>query len=337
MRDYAKVAPSFWTRGSGKRLRGDPEAQVLALYVVTCPSANMIGVYYVPLVSIAHETGLGLDKTRSALARLAAADFAHYDEDAELVYVPNMASYQIGDEMKPGDKRRGGVLGELDKLGSHRFVAMFRQRYGRAYALSTRSESSPLQGPSEIVSSTSDDTSEASSGSPLEGPSDEATSPFGPETRSSGRAGEEQEKKINHTPIAGEWRIVAPGCEMPDVARVDFDALTLTAASKLEAEREWEKFVDHCLGLETPKTSFPSNSQLLAWWRKWIRKGLEFERRDRVADASKAARASRTPSPRGPAKQPGGSARWFEPDLPDVEAIKREREQGIDFKPEDLP
>jgi len=136
MRDYAKVSPQFWTRGSGKRLRGDADAQVLALYLVTCPNANMVGVYYVPFVSIAHETGLGEKRTRSALKRLSEADFAHYDEDAELAWVPNMAGYQIGDELKEGDKRRGGpIRAEVEKIGKHPFVIAFWQRYGEGYGL----------------------------------------------------------------------------------------------------------------------------------------------------------------------------------------------------------
>jgi hypothetical protein len=135
VREYAKVSPLFWTRGSGKRLRGDADAQVLALYLVTSPAANMIGVYYVPLVSICHETGLTEKRASLALAHLEAARFAFYDHDAELVWVPNMASYQIGDTMKSGDKRRGAVLAELDKLGDHPFVLRFAERYGLAYCL----------------------------------------------------------------------------------------------------------------------------------------------------------------------------------------------------------
>ena len=32
MRDYSKVSPQFWTRGSGKKLRGNADAQVLARF-----------------------------------------------------------------------------------------------------------------------------------------------------------------------------------------------------------------------------------------------------------------------------------------------------------------
>ena len=38
------VSPLFWTGDPGKALRGDPDAQRLALYLLTCPNANMIGI-----------------------------------------------------------------------------------------------------------------------------------------------------------------------------------------------------------------------------------------------------------------------------------------------------
>ena len=153
MRDYAKVSPQFWTKGSGKRLRGDPDAQVLALYLVTCPSANMIGIYYVPFVAIAHETGLGEKRAKAAMARLTVAGFADYDDDAELAWVPNMAAYQIGEAISGGDKRHKGVTGELGKYTGHRFAERFLETYGTAYgivpAASKRAASgSPFQGAS---------------------------------------------------------------------------------------------------------------------------------------------------------------------------------------------
>ncbi len=135
MKDYAKVSPQFWTRGSGKRLRGDPDAQVLAMYLVTCPFANMIGIYYAPFVAIAHETGLGPKQTALAMSRLESAGFATYDHEAEVVWVPNMASYQLGEEMSLRDNRHRGVLAEIQRVSGHRFVDLFLERYGTAYNL----------------------------------------------------------------------------------------------------------------------------------------------------------------------------------------------------------
>lgn len=187
MRDYAKVSPLFWTRGSGKRLRGDADGQVLALYLVTCPAANMIGIYYVPLVAIAHETGLGIERATQATSRLATAGFAFYDDEHELAWVPNMASYQIGDELKVGDKRRGGpIRAELDKIGRHPYVRAFWNRYGEAYGLGV----CPL------------DHTSTPEPSPLQGP------PKG-DALHSGRAGEEQEKSRSIGASAGAPAVAA--------------------------------------------------------------------------------------------------------------------------------
>lgn len=50
MRDYGSVSPQFWIGKTGKALRGKPEAQLLALYLMTCPHANMIGVFHCPVM-----------------------------------------------------------------------------------------------------------------------------------------------------------------------------------------------------------------------------------------------------------------------------------------------
>lgn len=136
MRDYARVAPAFWTKGSGKALRGNPDAQLVALYLVTCPWSNMIGLYYLPLATAAHETGLKLETLRKALRSIETARFAYYDEISEFAWVPNGATYQIGEFLASGDKRQKGVLRELYQFRSHRFAAMFFDRYAEPYGLS---------------------------------------------------------------------------------------------------------------------------------------------------------------------------------------------------------
>jgi hypothetical protein len=135
MRDYGKLSPFFWTRGSGKRLRGDVEAQVVAAYISTAPTANLVGLYYLPIAVIAHETGMAAKRVAAALTRIEAAGYAKYDHEAELVWVPNTAKFEIGPTMKEGDKRRGKLLQELAKAGDHPFVREFWMVYGEAYAL----------------------------------------------------------------------------------------------------------------------------------------------------------------------------------------------------------
>jgi hypothetical protein len=67
MRDFGKVNPQFWIGSTGKRLRGNPEAQLVALYLMTCPHANMIGVFHCPILYISHETGLPLEGASKGL------------------------------------------------------------------------------------------------------------------------------------------------------------------------------------------------------------------------------------------------------------------------------
>ncbi|ASF48096.1 hypothetical protein [Methylovulum psychrotolerans] len=61
MRDYGKVSPKFWTGRTGKAIKAEGmEAVLVAMYLMTSPHADMLGVYYLPTVYIAHDTGLPL-------------------------------------------------------------------------------------------------------------------------------------------------------------------------------------------------------------------------------------------------------------------------------------
>ncbi|MCR2581744.1 replication protein, partial [Salmonella enterica] len=85
------------------------EAQIVAMYLLTSPHANMLGLYYCPTMFIAHETGLGLEGASKGLQRAIEAGFCEYDEASEVVWVIEMASYQIGEALKPNDLRVKGV------------------------------------------------------------------------------------------------------------------------------------------------------------------------------------------------------------------------------------
>src|SRR5437667_491378 len=62
MRGYAKISPQFWIGDTGRKLRdAGQEAMLVGLYLLSNPHANMLGLYYLPKLFIAHETGLGLE------------------------------------------------------------------------------------------------------------------------------------------------------------------------------------------------------------------------------------------------------------------------------------
>lgn len=135
MRTYGSIAPTFWTRGSGKKLRGKPFAQVLALYFMTGSATNMIGLYYVPRTTILHDTGIPEAELDAALAAVAEVGIAHYDPENELAYLPEGARYQIGEVLKPGDTKRKPILATLKLHGSHPFALQWIARYYDAYSL----------------------------------------------------------------------------------------------------------------------------------------------------------------------------------------------------------
>ena len=114
MRDYSKVSPLFWTGSTGKELRKNPEALIVAMYLMTNPHANMLGLYYIPIIYIAHETGLGIEGASKGLEWGKRAGFCDYDPISEMVWVYEMARFQIEDELKSADKRCLGVQNEYN-------------------------------------------------------------------------------------------------------------------------------------------------------------------------------------------------------------------------------
>jgi hypothetical protein len=144
MRDHATIKPTFWTRGTGKMLRGHPEAQLVALYLMTCASSSMVGIYHVGLPTIAHETGLTLEACTKGLGRCIEVGFVEFDEAEDLVWVPFLARHQVGESMKAGDRRKLGVIRALKPFHKHRFYALFLALYGESYGLEVGSDLVPL-------------------------------------------------------------------------------------------------------------------------------------------------------------------------------------------------
>jgi hypothetical protein len=152
VRDYAVVKPRFWTGRTGRALRTDRSAQVLALYLMTSPHANLIGLYYLPLPTIAYETGLSEQEIAEALNVLAAADFAFYDAGEEMILVLNLAREQVGEVLTEGDKRRRAVLREVESVRRSRLLPQFLAQYAQSYRLEApsmplpRGELAPTKG-----------------------------------------------------------------------------------------------------------------------------------------------------------------------------------------------
>jgi hypothetical protein len=135
MRDYSKVSGQFWTGKTGRLLRGDMQAQIVALYLMTSPHANMIGVFLCPLVYIAHETGSPLEGASKGLQRLCEAGFCSYDDDSETVWVHEMARFQLGDDLKASDNRVKDIQKQYAALPESLMKQHFFEKYQHCFHL----------------------------------------------------------------------------------------------------------------------------------------------------------------------------------------------------------
>ncbi len=137
MRDYAIVSPRFWTGATGRALRklGHTE-QLVALYLITCPSSNMIGMYYLPIASFCHEIGCSRQGALKALRRVCETGFSEYDAASETILVFEMASWQLGDKLKKEDNRWKSVIKELSAHCKSSITTKFCERYGSDFNLS---------------------------------------------------------------------------------------------------------------------------------------------------------------------------------------------------------
>lgn len=158
MRDYGKIAPAFWIGSTGRSLRGDPAAQLVAAYLLTAPGSNMIGFYYVPIATIANDTGLSVEGASKALQRVSEGGFCSYDPSSEWVWVHEMARFQVDVSLAPTDNRVKGIAKDFNGLPESPMKQGFYARYRGAFHLpewhpSRSCEASPFEAPLETLRS----------------------------------------------------------------------------------------------------------------------------------------------------------------------------------------
>lgn len=136
MRDYGKVAPQFWTGTTGKALkqRGS-DAVIVALYLMTSPHANMIGVYHCPVGYIVIDTGLTLEGASKGLGSAIEVGFCTFDAASDYVFVHEFAAYQIGEALEANDNRCKGIRNEMAKLPAGLCRRGFFEKYRLTFHL----------------------------------------------------------------------------------------------------------------------------------------------------------------------------------------------------------
>lgn len=106
----------FWR---DKRIRGLTEdGRTLALYALTCSDRSSEGFY--ALAAAIGRFDLQWDQERWAAAwrELAAADFAEYDDDAEVVFIVRALKHHPPKGSNRTDGRRGQIPGAVSKVAA---------------------------------------------------------------------------------------------------------------------------------------------------------------------------------------------------------------------------
>lgn len=152
MRDFAKVSPQFWISASGKQRRQmGLSTQLVAIYLLTNPHSNMLGIYYLPLAFIAHEIGLTSEEVDEALNNLIQLNFCTYDSNTEYVWVHDMAFEQLSPSLKLSDHRVKNIKDLVNSLPELPFLNLFIGKYGTAYHIFN--SDSTLEDPSRSLRS----------------------------------------------------------------------------------------------------------------------------------------------------------------------------------------
>ncbi|MDH1293828.1 hypothetical protein N5C43_21545 [Comamonas terrigena] len=143
MRDFVKVSPTFWTGPTGRSLRkAGQDAQLTALYLMTCPHSNYLGLYILPVNYIVADTGLSLESVHHALKAIEHSGFARYDEATETIWLIEGAKWQLGElsagsDGKKADNRIAMVRKNFAALPSDcPFLGDFSEKYEKALKLS---------------------------------------------------------------------------------------------------------------------------------------------------------------------------------------------------------
>ncbi len=140
MRNFTMISPSFWTGRTGRDLRSaGNKAQLVALYLLSCPHANYIGMYRLPVAYIASDLNMNASDVVQTLKCIEQTGFARYDEATETAWIVEGARYQIGDDIKVADKRIKMIQREFESLPSDcAFLDAFFEKYAKSLKLSYR-------------------------------------------------------------------------------------------------------------------------------------------------------------------------------------------------------
>lgn len=129
------IDDKFWTGVTGVQIRDcGKDAQLLALHLLTCPSANSLGLYNFTVEQAARLTSLTDIEVKAALDMLIGVGFCAYNNDSGMIFVRNMAAYQNGTSIKYNDNKIVNINAQIKALPANEpLVKKFIKIYQRIF------------------------------------------------------------------------------------------------------------------------------------------------------------------------------------------------------------
>lgn len=119
---YRTTECAIWTDPKVRAL--SPYGRYLFWYLITSPHSHVSGIYYLPILFMAHETGLPVRQLHTLLDTLSTLGLAHWDRVSEVVWVVKMFDHQ-----GRGAKNNKAAAKQLASLHKCKLVKDFLEFY----------------------------------------------------------------------------------------------------------------------------------------------------------------------------------------------------------------
>ncbi len=295
---YRRVRTRIWTGRTGHHLRSiaasHPWVPIweVAFYLITGPTSNAIGLYYLPVSHIVEGLRRGFEGASKGLELLCEHGFAEYDEALSVVWVCNMARDQIAEKLKPNDKKQIMVRDTLLSYSYSYLSHLWWEHYRGPYSLDY---GSPFEGASKGLRSQDQDQDQ-----------DQDLRKKAPRARSETGANladleirKELARLFNSLgkSLDRGWRELAGPAELAGIREAIYGAGFSLPDDRLAIEHALKMLAEEARGLQAAEADDPLKWLRAAWSARNLRRASRIpSAKEARAGASRAGRRTVRPS-----------------------------------------
>jgi len=133
---YRQVHDNLWTGEVMLTLAGDTDAIAVLCYLLHGPEscASSIGVFRLPIPTLAEALGVTVERASEALRQVIETGFATYDERFKMAFVVEAGRHEYGEAPNLNDNRVKSLVGALPALLAKWRKSLIWQDFARRYA-----------------------------------------------------------------------------------------------------------------------------------------------------------------------------------------------------------